>query len=229
MLNPKQNKTFYRQWYSDTVGTARRLRVRLQGLKPFLCRVWMFFFFGALTVLQHLHSLVYKMTQSGSFVSVWSLTFQSHGTFCALLWLCFIVFQKKKNQTEKLNRRRTFDKSTPVHDNDTLREKCSCGFLLNIIITITCVSHVAVALFSPITLYLLNSSFLFIARTLIVCREQRIALLDEHSHADVFPIIWPAVILRCCTTGWKLLKRKVLGEEGIFTGIIFSIWGHYWA
>lgn len=42
--------------------------------------------------------------------------------------------------------------------------------------------------------------------------EQRIALLDEQSHVDVFPIIWPAVILWRCTTGWKLLKSKVMGK-----------------
>lgn len=58
-------------------------------------------------------------------------------------------------------------------------------------------------------------------RTPIVSWEQRIALLDEHSHAAVFPIIWPVVILWRCSTGWKLLKSKVLGEGG------GQIHGHY--
>lgn len=104
-------------------------------------------------------------------------------------------------------------------------------FLLNIIITIVCV-RVCVYITRRSSPFLTHHTVpfkFFISfycgdtRSPNVSREQRIALLDEHSHADVFPIIWPAVILWCCTTGWKLLKSKVLGEGAGFPGIIFAI------
>lgn len=46
----------------------------------------------------------------------------------------------------------------------------------------------------------------------------RIPQLTEH--CDVFPIISQAVILRCCSSDWKLLKKNTQG--GGFTGFIFS-------
>lgn len=134
-----------------------------------------------------------------------------------LLWLFFILFQEKKKQTENVPQINT--RVQQWYSALALGEKCSCCFLLNIIIAILCVSHVAVALFSPITLYLLNSSFLFIVRTLIVSREQRIALLDEHSHADVF-----SNYLACCNSAVLHYRLEVI-KKGVEGG--GHIHGHY--
>ena len=41
-------------------------------------------------------------------------------------------------------------------------------------------------------------------------------------NADVFPIISQAVILWCCSPGWKLLKKTRGGVEGVDSQALFS-------